>query len=598
MEYQYAIADHQGNTRVVFTSATPDSAPRTATFEGNANDNVDQFLNVNVSYVWANGSANHTAGGAGTIRMNQTYKVGPTKSVHVYPGDKVDISVWEYHEGSSGFGTSGTPLNTLVSMVAGAIGGVSGAGGEAGAKFSGVNSAFSAFGTGGNQGDSRPAAYLNYILFDKNYKLLDMGWQLAPATTYTKQQISFPTKDIKEEGYLITWLSYDDDSNNWVYFDDFAVTHTKSNIVQYNEYYPFGLQTSTSWTREGSDNDFLYNAGNELNANNGWYEMHYRGYDPATGRMLQVDPYATMYAAHSTYNYALNNPVIINDPNGGQAMQWQPGMSESGVRRYNMTWDRNNPNLYYNWTESYHFEGGNGGVSSGSSRAIKDKNGNTIGYGFSGSIARFVFGVYMSGLDQGFYSTKDGGVGLGIMFPMLDGIDPNQVTASIGGGDAAQQGILGMSIDFQRDFSSGNSGVEIRLSYKDPFKRFSQYGWIQTIRTNSLHNSEIARGVRENEPFNDGRGDGIFPYYGGPTDFNSEGFDTRMADRPGRLSNSSYVTWRAEVTIGGIQDGVFVPLGTLTYGFDIIDGKLDVYYPRIAEPTPWHIDSFTNKSKW
>jgi uncharacterized protein RhaS with RHS repeats len=47
--------------------------------------------------------------------------------------------------------------------------------------------------------------------------------------------------------------------------------------------------------------------------------MFYRGYDPAIGRMLQVDPYATMYASVTTYNYALNNPAFFNDPYGGQA---------------------------------------------------------------------------------------------------------------------------------------------------------------------------------------------------------------------------------------------------------------------------------------
>jgi hypothetical protein len=50
--------------------------------------------------------------------------------------------------------------------------------------------------------------------------------------------------------------------------------------------------------------------------------------------------------------------------------------------------------------------------------------------------------------------------------------------------------------------------------------------------------------------------------------------------------------------IGGIWDGVFVPLGTRTYGYDIFDEKLDVIFPRATEPSPWHTDSFTNKSKW
>src|SRR5690606_28744629 len=94
--------------------------------------------------------------------------------------------------------------------------------------------------TGGNQGANRPAAYLNYILFDRNYKVLDMGAQLAPATTMTKQKLSFATINVKEAGYLFVYLSYDNNSNNWVYFDDFKITHTPTNVIQYNEYYPFG----------------------------------------------------------------------------------------------------------------------------------------------------------------------------------------------------------------------------------------------------------------------------------------------------------------------------------------------------------------------
>lgn len=316
LEYQYALADHQGNTRVVFTSATPAAVAPVATFEGDANDGASQYVNIVAGNVVSFGGANHTAGGSKVVRMNQTYKIGPSKSVAVMPGDKVDIEVWEYHEGSNGFGTTGTPLTNLITSVAGAFGGVSGGAREIGSIYNGVNGALTAFGIGGNQGDSRPAAYLNYILFDKDYKVLDAGWQLAPATTFTKQKLSFPTKDIKEQGYIFVWLSYDDASNNWVYFDDLKVAHTKTNVIQYNEYYPYGLQTSNSWTRANNKNNFLYNEGSELNQTNGWYETFFRGYDPALGRFMQVDPLATQYASITPYNYAGSNPVMFNDPMG------------------------------------------------------------------------------------------------------------------------------------------------------------------------------------------------------------------------------------------------------------------------------------------
>ena len=316
LEYQYSIADHQGNTRVVFTSATPPASAPIATFEGDANDKASQFLNVNASNVVSFGGANHTTNGSKVIRMNQAYKIGPARSIHVYPGDQVDMEVWEYHEGTSGYGTTSTPLTTLITSVAGAFGGVSGAAGESGVIYNGVNSAITYLETGGNQGDSRPAAYLNYIVFDKNYNVLDGGWQLAPATTFTRQKISFPTKLIKEEGYVYTWLSYDDDSNNFVYFDDFKVTYTPTNVIQYNDYYPFGLQASTSWTRANSKNNFLYNEGSEYNTTSALYDLPYRNYDAALGRFFQVDPLAAQDHTVSPFAYGRNNPVMFNDPSG------------------------------------------------------------------------------------------------------------------------------------------------------------------------------------------------------------------------------------------------------------------------------------------
>jgi RHS repeat-associated protein len=106
-------------------------------------------------------------------------------------------------------------------------------------------------------------------------------------------------------------------TNNWVYFDDFKITHTKTNVVQYNEYYPFGLTTANSWTRENTTgNQFLYNGGTEFNPTTSTYDLHYRGYDPILGRMNQVDPLASKYASMTPYNYAFNSPTVINDPLG------------------------------------------------------------------------------------------------------------------------------------------------------------------------------------------------------------------------------------------------------------------------------------------
>ncbi|NBW35353.1 MAG: hypothetical protein EBR30_10115 [Cytophagia bacterium] len=56
----------------------------------------------------------------------------------------------------------------------------------------------------------------------------------------------------KEEGYVFMYVSNENATLVDVYFDDIVMTRTRSNLIQYNEYYPFGLQTANSWTRENT----------------------------------------------------------------------------------------------------------------------------------------------------------------------------------------------------------------------------------------------------------------------------------------------------------------------------------------------------------
>ena len=94
------------------------------------------------------------------------------------------------------------------------------------------------------------------------------------------------------------------------------------NKVQYNEYYPFGLQTANSWTRENTTgNNFLGNGGTELNTISNFYDLDYSQYDPVLGRLNGIDPMATKYASLSPYNFSFNDPVTYNDPNGADPYQ-------------------------------------------------------------------------------------------------------------------------------------------------------------------------------------------------------------------------------------------------------------------------------------
>ncbi len=324
-EYQYCIADHQGNTRVVFTSAPNSIFSATANFESPTAD-ATEFLNIPTSspYLVSFTAANNTPAGIKVVRLNQNFNVGPAKSLKVYPGDKIEMEVWCYHENSTGWGNTAISTSAFIAQLAGAFGGVSGASGESGRIYSGVNEAYGGGATGTQaNGDTNPSAYLNYIVFDENYKFLKMNYIAVPASAfYNKQKISLPAVDIQKAGYVFVYLSYNAQSNNYVNFDDFKITHTKTQVIQYNEYYPFGLQANSSWTKEGESNAYLYNAANELNTTTGWYEMFFRGYDASLGRMMQVDPKSTKYNELTPYNYAFNSPIYWNDVSGADPYDW------------------------------------------------------------------------------------------------------------------------------------------------------------------------------------------------------------------------------------------------------------------------------------
>ena len=137
-------------------------------------------------------------------------------------------------------------------------------------------------------------------------------------------------------GYLLAYLSNENDEAVDVHFDDFEVRHAKTNVVQAVDYYPFGL-IATSYTRTAADpTKYLYNGGVEKNPHSGYYETFYRQYDASIGRFMGVDIAAAQFTSQTPYQYAFNDPVTFNDPLGDMPDRVRQFMETEGAGYWHM----------------------------------------------------------------------------------------------------------------------------------------------------------------------------------------------------------------------------------------------------------------------
>ena len=170
-----------------------------------------------------------------------------------------------------------------------------------------------------------PKGWLNILVFDREYNLIDLAFEQL-SSDYVQEvgslvkaphQMLSKEVDIKEPGYVYIYVSNEGSIAQEIYFDDFMISHKKSQVIQSNDYYPFGL-TFNSFEKENSLlNIYQYN-GKELQdeLNIGWLDYGARMYTPELGRWNQMDQLSEKYTSVSPFNYALNSPQNAIDPDG------------------------------------------------------------------------------------------------------------------------------------------------------------------------------------------------------------------------------------------------------------------------------------------
>jgi len=316
-EYQYYLKDHLGNTRVTFTTE-PKTISFSASFETeNAADEEDIYDNIAETRVTFNSADANSDGGNEVVQVNNAQPMGVGISLPVGAGDKLDMNVYGYYEGGSGYSTN-VGLTEFIGAVAGGFGGINGGTEAQQATYDAFNNAISGIGFTGTSDDLVPAAYLNYILFDESMQYYQHGHaQISSSANANHEKVSLDDIEISKAGYVFVYLSNESNSANPVYFDDMEVTVKEHPVIQRENYYPFGL-TFNSYNRiTAKGNNYKFNDKERIgDLDLGWDDFTARTYMPDLGRFLQVDPRADVMTAHTPYHFGFNNPIMMVDPTG------------------------------------------------------------------------------------------------------------------------------------------------------------------------------------------------------------------------------------------------------------------------------------------
>ena len=344
-EYQYYIRDHQGNTRVTFTTKQEEHSSLATLEDNNEPSESGEFLNRDEAILLYSNLFDHTYNGpprpngpfgdpdapadngeAGYSTLlrggpNETY--GLAKTISVMPGDVVKMEVYAKYidkntrewqapleELMNQLEQGTAPAGTLID--GGAIGSI---GGHM-FPFVGLLKRT-------EDNETGPKAYLNWLIFDRDFNYLDGGFRRISQYgaiedgSNGEHDLLEATQLITTPGFVYVYLSNENESTVDVFFDDFKVTHVEGPIVQMDDYYPFGLTFNHQLKENSVFEKGLFQGKEwvdplELNL----YDFQWRQYDPILGRTNVLDPHADMYADVSPYSFLNNNPVNTIDPTG------------------------------------------------------------------------------------------------------------------------------------------------------------------------------------------------------------------------------------------------------------------------------------------
>lgn len=342
--YDYFVKDHLGNTRMVLTEQsdftmyaatmeTPVAAKETALFS-----NIDDTRSAKPVGYPADESAGENAAVAKLTATGSGKKVGPAIVLKVMAGDTISLSAKAFYK-SSGPKDKNDVAPSVENMFADLVHAFNG-GGPADEGVHGLAGADqqTPFNSNFYNNDyrrlkerepdqanpNRPKAYLNFVLFDDQFKLVDdnSGVKQVKAEPDQLQTLSQDKMVMDKSGFLYVYTS--NEGTQDVFFDNVILAVNSGPLLEETHYYPFGVAMAgiSSNALKGSnysENRKRYNGieyTNELDLD--IYDAQLRNLDPQIGRWNQIDPKTENMEMWSPYVSNYDNPIRYNDVLGDQ----------------------------------------------------------------------------------------------------------------------------------------------------------------------------------------------------------------------------------------------------------------------------------------